>query len=58
MFRERPGWFLLSVMLMLSAVQIFIAGILAEMLIRIRFDGSGMTTYRVRATRGTSRKQP
>jgi glycosyltransferase involved in cell wall biosynthesis len=58
MFRERPGWFLLSVMLMLSAVQIFIAGILAEMLIRIRFDGSGMTTYRVRATRGTSRKLP
>ena len=56
MFRERPGWFLLSAMLMLSGVQIIIAGILAEMLIRIHFGGAGSTTYRVRQSWGTSRR--
>jgi glycosyltransferase involved in cell wall biosynthesis len=56
MFRERPGWFLLSAMLMLSGVQIITAGILAEMLIRIHFGGGGSTTYRVRQSWGTSHR--
>ena len=48
MFRERPGWFLLAVMLMLASVQIMIAGILAEILARIHFGVGGMRTYRTR----------
>ena len=48
LFRTRPGWFLLAVMLMLSSVQIMIAGILAEILARIHFGVGGMRTYRIR----------
>ena len=47
-FKEHPGWFILSVMLILSAVQVIIAGILAEILVRIHFRTSDRKIYRIK----------
>jgi glycosyltransferase involved in cell wall biosynthesis len=47
-FREHSGWFLLAVMLILSAVQCFIAGILAEVLIRVHYSQGDRRVYRLR----------
>jgi len=47
-FREHSGWFILGVMLILSSVQCFIAGILAEILIRVHFSQGDRRVYRTR----------
>src|SRR5262249_30084678 len=46
--REHSGWFIMSVMLMLSSVQIFIAGILAEILIRVHYSQGDRRVYHLR----------
>jgi glycosyltransferase involved in cell wall biosynthesis len=45
---ERAGWFLLSIMLILAAVQIILSGILAEILARIHYSQGNRRVYRVR----------
>ena len=46
--RERSGWFLLSLMLMLAALQLLLAGLLAEIIVRIYYGISGNAGYIVR----------
>lgn len=46
--REHSGWFILSVFLFLSALQILLVGILAEILVRIYYRVGGNETYIVR----------
>ncbi len=46
--RERSGWYLMSIMLYLAAVQILLSGILAEILVRIHFGQGDRRVYRVR----------
>jgi len=48
MVREYSGWFITSVMLILTAVQIMLAGILAEVLMRVHFAQGDRRVYRVR----------
>jgi glycosyltransferase involved in cell wall biosynthesis len=47
---EHIGWFLASIMLILSSLQILLAGILAELLMRVHFSQSDRRTYHVRGT--------
>lgn len=47
--RERSGWFLLSAFLMLTAVQVLLTGILAELLARVYFARDDRTSYQIRA---------
>lgn len=47
-FREHLGWFLLSVMLILTAVQVLTAGILGEILIRVHYGQGDRRVYAVR----------
>ncbi len=46
--REHSGWFLLAVMLLLASLQILIAGILAEILIRVHYAQNDRRVYDVR----------
>jgi glycosyltransferase involved in cell wall biosynthesis len=46
--RERSGWFLMAIMLILTSVQLVLTGILAELVIRIHFSHSDQRTYAVR----------
>ncbi len=46
--REHSGWFLAALMLYMSALQIALAGILSEILVRVYFSRQEMPTYRVR----------
>jgi hypothetical protein len=46
--RERSGWFLMSIMLLLTSLQLILTGILAEILIRIHFSHPDQRTYSVR----------
>ncbi len=46
--REHSGWFLVSIMLMLSSLQIILVGILAEILIRVHYSTEGHRVYNVR----------
>lgn len=46
--RDHSGWFILSSFLMLTAVQVLLAGILAELLARVYFAQSGRSSYQVR----------
>jgi glycosyltransferase involved in cell wall biosynthesis len=46
--REHSGWFLVSVMLLLSSLQIILVGILAEILIRVHYSLGGHQVYNVR----------
>jgi glycosyltransferase involved in cell wall biosynthesis len=46
--RTRSGWFLLSLLLMLAALQLLLAGILSEVLVRIYYGISGNEGYVVR----------
>ncbi len=50
MFKERPGWLLLGVMLILTSVQLFVAGILGEILIRIHYGQGDRRVYRIRGS--------
>ena len=43
--RERSGWFMLSSFLMLTAVQVLLTGILAELLARVYFARDDRTSY-------------
>jgi glycosyltransferase involved in cell wall biosynthesis len=46
--RLYSGWFLMSVMLLLSSMQIILAGILAELIIRVHYAQGDRRIYRVR----------
>ena len=46
--RTRSGWFLLSLLLMLAALQLLLAGILAEVLVRVYYGIRGNDGYVVR----------
>jgi glycosyltransferase involved in cell wall biosynthesis len=46
--REHSGWFLMSIMLLLAAVQITMTGLLAEILVRVHYDIGDRRVYRVR----------
>jgi len=47
-FRLHNGWFILGVMLILTAVQICLASILAEILIRVHYAQGDRRVYRAR----------
>ena len=46
--RERSGWFMLASFLMLTAVQVLLTGILAELLARVYFARDDRTSYQIR----------
>jgi len=47
--RERQGWFLMSIMLLIASVQIFLTGILAEFLMRTHYAYGDRRVYKVRS---------
>jgi len=52
MVKERVGWFVLSSLLLLGAVQSIFTGILGEILIRIRFELGNDRVYQIRKVYG------
>jgi hypothetical protein len=46
--RVRSGWFILSALLMLASIQVLLAGILAEVLVRVYYRTGGAESYYVR----------
>jgi glycosyltransferase involved in cell wall biosynthesis len=50
--RERSGWYLMSIMLLLTSVQIITTGLLAEILVRVHYGIGDRRVYRVRQTFG------
>lgn len=46
--RERSGWYLMSIMLLLTSVQITMTGLLAEILVRVHYGIGDRRVYRVR----------
>jgi glycosyltransferase involved in cell wall biosynthesis len=48
MVRDYSGWFLMSLMLILAAVQIVLAGVLAEVMVRIHYSQGDRRVYRIR----------
>lgn len=46
--KEHLGWFLLSILLILGGIQILVAGLLSELLIRIHFEQQKSGVYRIR----------
>jgi glycosyltransferase involved in cell wall biosynthesis len=46
--RVRSGWFILSALLVLGSLQVMLAGILAEILVRIYYRSGGVQNYVVR----------
>jgi hypothetical protein len=46
--RERSGWYLMSIMLLLTSVQITTTGLLAEILVRVHYGIGDRRVYRVR----------
>lgn len=46
--QEHSGWFLMAVVLILTAVQVILAGIVAEILVRIRYGRGDHRVYRIR----------
>lgn len=48
LFRDHPGWFILGSMLLLVSIQMILAGILAEILIRIHYSQGDGRVYRIR----------
>jgi glycosyltransferase involved in cell wall biosynthesis len=46
--RERSGWFLLSLLLLMAGLQLLLAGILAEIIVRIYYGITGNNGYVVR----------
>jgi glycosyltransferase involved in cell wall biosynthesis len=58
--REHSGWFLVSIMLLLSSLQIILVGILAEILIRVHYSLGEHRVYNLRhewpSPRGESSK--
>jgi glycosyltransferase involved in cell wall biosynthesis len=54
--QEHSGWFLIALVLVLTGVQLVVAGIVAEILIRIRYGREGHRIYRVRRPRAAPRQ--
>jgi glycosyltransferase involved in cell wall biosynthesis len=52
--RERSGWFLMSIMFMITSVQLILAGILAEIMVRVHYSHPDQRTYSVRQEWHTS----
>ena len=46
--RERFGWFMIAIVLLLGALQAVCTGILAEVLIRVRYEQGNDRVYKVR----------
>jgi glycosyltransferase involved in cell wall biosynthesis len=46
--RERSGWFLMAIMMLLASIQIVLTGILAEILVRVLFGLGDRRVYAVR----------
>jgi glycosyltransferase involved in cell wall biosynthesis len=46
--KEHLGWFLLSILLIVTGMQVLIAGLLSELLIRIHFEQHDGGVYRIR----------
>ncbi len=46
--REHSGWFMLATLFMIAAIQIFLSGILAELLIRIHYAVGERRVYKIR----------
>lgn len=46
--REHSGWLLVSVMLFLASVQVTLAGVMAEILVRVHYSVGDRRVYRVR----------
>lgn len=46
--REHSGWFFLSLFLFVTAIQMLLTGILAEVIARIYFSSEAHTTYKIR----------
>jgi glycosyltransferase involved in cell wall biosynthesis len=46
--RERGGWFLLSALLVIAALQVFLAGLLAEILVRVYYQSGRTDAYVIR----------
>ena len=46
--REHGGWFLLSALMMLASLQILLAGLLAEILVRVYYRSSHTKSYVIR----------
>jgi glycosyltransferase involved in cell wall biosynthesis len=46
--RDHSGWFLAALMLYMSALQIALAGVLSEILVRVYFSKEGKPTYHIR----------
>lgn len=53
--REHSGWFLISIMLIISSLQITLSGILAEILICIQFGSGDRRIYHIRREWAASR---
>jgi glycosyltransferase involved in cell wall biosynthesis len=51
--RERSGWYLMSIMLLLASVQITTTGLLAEILVRVHYGIGDRRVYRIRQTFGS-----
>ena len=51
--RQHSGWFIISVMLILGALQITLTGVLAEILVRVHYGIGDRRVYRVRREWGT-----
>jgi hypothetical protein len=50
--RERSGWFLVGLVLIITSVQVLMAGILAEILVRLQFGSGERRFYRIHRITG------
>lgn len=50
--QEHSGWFLIGLVLIITSVQVLMAGIIAEILVRLHYGTGGHRFYRVRRTTG------
>lgn len=48
--RDHSGWFFLSMFLAVSGLQFLLAGVLAEIMVRIYYGSDARTTYKIRNT--------
>jgi glycosyltransferase involved in cell wall biosynthesis len=48
MIKERLGWFMIAIVHLVGALQAFFSGILAEILIRIRYEQDDSRVYKIR----------
>jgi glycosyltransferase involved in cell wall biosynthesis len=56
--RERSGWFLMAIMLLLASVQVTLTGLIAELLVRIHYGIGDRRVYRVRRELAASSAAP